>query len=157
VTGNEWLAIGPFIVVIALALVIVLADMIWPKRDNLVTAIAVTGILAAMALTVVAGPLGPVGLLPVAGQQVFHGVYVRDQLTAFLDLTFLSIALLTLLFAPDFSSRFTTGVSPRSRARSRTDIPVSPLFLCGLFEFTSAPRSISSFTTSTGVESDPAA
>jgi len=101
-TGNEWLAIAPFVVVIALALVIVLADMIWPKRDNLVSAIAITGVLAAMALTVVAGPLGPVGLLPAAGQQVFHGVYVRDQLTVFLDLTFLSIALLTLLFAPDY-------------------------------------------------------
>ena len=101
-TGNEWLAIGPFIVVIALALLIVLADMIWPKRDNLISGIAIIGVLAAMALTVVAGPLGAVGLLPAAGQEVFHGVYVRDQLTAFLDLTFLSIALLTLLFAPDY-------------------------------------------------------
>lgn len=101
-TGNEWLAIGPFIVVVGLALLIVLADMIWPKRDNLISGIAVIGVLGAMALTVVAGPLGAVGLLPASGQDVFHGVYVRDQLTAFLDLTFLSIALLTLLFAPDY-------------------------------------------------------
>ena len=101
-TANEWLAIGPFIVVIALALLIVLVDMIWPKRDTLVTGIAIVGILAAMALTVVAGPLGELGVLPASGQQVFHGVYVRDQLTAFLDLTFLSIALLTILFAPDY-------------------------------------------------------
>ena len=50
-----------------------------------------------------AGPLpGPVGALPAEGQQVFGGVYVRDQLTGFLDLLFMAIALLTILFAPDY-------------------------------------------------------
>ena len=68
-TANEWLAIGPFIVVIALALLIVLADMIWPKRDTLVTGIAIVGILAAMALTVVGRPLGELGVLPASGRR----------------------------------------------------------------------------------------
>lgn len=101
-SSNEWLAIGPFLAVMALALVVVIVDIIWPHRDDLVGAIAVIGVLAIVVLTVAAGPLGALGLLPSSGQQVFHGVYIRDGLTAFLDLTFLSIALLTILFGPDY-------------------------------------------------------
>ena len=55
--------------VIALALLVVIADIIWPKRDNLISSIAVTGVLVAMALPVVAGPLGSVGLFPHPGRR----------------------------------------------------------------------------------------
>jgi NADH-quinone oxidoreductase subunit N len=102
-TGNEWLAIAPFLAIVGLALLIVLVDIIWPEHDELVTAIGVLGVIGAMVLTTVAGPLpGSLGLLPTAGQEVFGGVYIRDGMTAFLDLVFMSIALLTLLFAPDY-------------------------------------------------------
>jgi NADH-quinone oxidoreductase subunit N len=103
VTGNEWLAIAPFLVIVGLAILTVVIDIIWPDHDELVGTIAVLGVIGAMALTAVAGPLpGPLGALPQNGQEVFGGVYVRDGLTAFLDLIFMSIALLTLLFAPDY-------------------------------------------------------
>jgi NADH-quinone oxidoreductase subunit N len=102
VSQNEWLAIAPFLIVTGLALLVVIVDLIWPRRDNVATAVSVVGIVAAMAVTIAAGPLPWGGQLPAGGQEVFGGVYVRDELTAFLDLVFLSIALLTILFAPDY-------------------------------------------------------
>jgi NADH-quinone oxidoreductase subunit N len=102
VSQNEWLAIAPFLIVSGLAILVVLVDLMWPRRDTLATGVTVVGILAAMAVTIVGGPLPWGGQLPVGGQEVFGGVYVRDELTAFLDLVFLSIALLTILFAPDY-------------------------------------------------------
>jgi len=102
VTANEWLAIAPFLIVSGLAIGIVIIDLIWPRRKGLVMVAAVVGLLAAMAVTVAAGPLPGGGSLPASGQAVFGGVYVRDQLTVFLDLLFMSIALLTIMFAPDY-------------------------------------------------------
>jgi NADH-quinone oxidoreductase subunit N len=102
-TGNEWLTIAPFLLVVATAMLVVVLDMVRPHQDRLSASVAIGGVLVAMAVTLIGGPLpGPVGLLPAGGQEVFGGVYVRDGLTAFLDLVFLSIALLTLLFAPDY-------------------------------------------------------
>lgn len=102
-TQNEWLAIAPFLVVAGLAILIVIVDMIWPRRGAMITGAAVVGLLAAMAVTIGAGPFpGNGGALPSGGQEVFGGVYVRDQLTVFLDLLFMAIALLTILFAPDY-------------------------------------------------------
>jgi NADH-quinone oxidoreductase subunit N len=103
VTQNEWLAIAPFLIVSGLAILVVLVDMIWPRRDQVVLGASIVGLGAAMLVTVAAGPLpGGNGALPVEGQEVFGGVYVRDQLTVFLDLLFMAIAILTLLFAPDY-------------------------------------------------------
>jgi NADH-quinone oxidoreductase subunit N len=101
-TTNEWLAIGPWLCVPALAILVVIVDIIWPKRDNLISAVGIVGTLAIMGFVVAAGPLGAFGALPPQGQEVFSGVYVRDSLTAFLDLVFLSIAVLTMLIAPDY-------------------------------------------------------
>jgi NADH-quinone oxidoreductase subunit N len=102
-TGNEWLAIAPFFLVVGLAMLIVVVDMILPGRDEIAGGVAVVGVLVAFAVTIIAGPLpGPLGLLPPGGQEVYGGVYVADGMTAFLDLIFLTIALLTLLFGPDY-------------------------------------------------------
>ena len=102
-TGNEWLAIAPFLVVVALAMAIIAIDIVLPGRDTLVGGLAAIGVVGAISLTVAVGPFpGPLGVLPQGGQEILNGVYVRDGLTAFLDLLFLSIALLTLLFAPDY-------------------------------------------------------
>ncbi len=61
------------------------------------------GLVAAMVVTVAAGPIaGLDSPLPPSGQAVFGGAYIQDQLTVFLDLLFMSIAVLTILFAPDY-------------------------------------------------------
>jgi NADH-quinone oxidoreductase subunit N len=95
------LALAPPALVVILALALVIVDMFWPARDRLLTWIGAVGIVAIMAVTVIVGPLPGVGLLE-GPTDVFHGAYVRDALTTFLDLLMLSIALLTLLFGPDY-------------------------------------------------------
>ncbi len=102
-TQNEWLAIAPFLIVSGLALLVIVVDLIWPRRPTIVTGAAVVGLVAAMVVTVAAGPIaGLDSRLPLEGQAVFGGVYIQDQLSVFLDLLFMAIALLTILFAPDY-------------------------------------------------------
>jgi NADH-quinone oxidoreductase subunit N len=100
-TQNEWLAIAPFLLVVGLALAVILIDLIWPKRDDIISAVAIGGLVIALAATVVIGPLPSWGQLE-ASQGVFGGLYVRDMLTALVDVLLISIALLTIMFAPDY-------------------------------------------------------
>ena len=88
-------------------MLVVIVDIIVPGRDELVHAIAIGGLVVTAVAVVVAGPLLGQGALPATGQQLFpdavgNGVYVRDALTAFLDLLFILIAGLTLLYAIDY-------------------------------------------------------
>ena len=78
----------------ALAFLVIAVDVIVPGRDRLASGIATIGALVVMAVTAALAPQAP--------QQAFGGAYVLDQLTVLLDLLFLSIAVLTLLFAPDY-------------------------------------------------------
>ncbi len=96
-SAQEWLAIGPLLAVFALAMLAVVLDIARPGRDRLVTGVMVVGLLGAIALT------GYTAWYFGGGEvEVFGGAYVRDALTSFLDLLFLSIALLTILFSPDY-------------------------------------------------------
>lgn len=106
---NELIALLPLVLVVGLAMAVVIIDMIVPDRDDLVGVVASGGLLLTLAVIVVAGPLpAGIGLLPSEGQQLFEGAgggggaLVRDQLTSFLDLLFVMIGLLSLLFAADY-------------------------------------------------------
>ncbi len=102
-TTHEWLAIAPFALVMALAMLVIVVDLVWPDRPRRVTGVALVGLLVAGAVTIYAGPIpGLDGQLPAEGQAVLEGAYVRDQLATFLDLVFIAIAILTILFAPDY-------------------------------------------------------
>jgi NADH-quinone oxidoreductase subunit N len=90
----DWALLSPLVFTIGLAMAVVIADMIRPGRDDIVSTLAGLGILAAMVLTAMVGP-GET-------REIFGGVYVVDRLTTFLDLLFLAIAFLTLLFGPDY-------------------------------------------------------
>jgi len=102
---NTLLALLPPAGLALLAMLIVIVDIARPERDRLITGVAAAGLIALMVLVVVIGPFrvfdDHVGLLsgPV---EVFGGAYVRDSLTALLDLLMLSICLLTVLFGPDY-------------------------------------------------------
>jgi NADH-quinone oxidoreductase subunit N len=103
VTQNEWLALTPFILVSGLALLVILLDLARPGRDDLTTGLAAGGMLLALAVTVIVGPIpGGIGILPPEGVAVAGGAYVQDMLTAFLDVLVVSIGLLTIMFAPDY-------------------------------------------------------
>jgi NADH-quinone oxidoreductase subunit N len=96
------LGIAPVALTALLGLLVVIVDLAWPERPTLITGFAAVSVLGIMALTVVIGPLANgIGMLAGANE-LFGGVYVRDSLTCFLDLLLLSIALLTILFGPDY-------------------------------------------------------
>jgi NADH-quinone oxidoreductase subunit N len=103
--SNTLLALIPPAGLALLAMLVIVADIAQPNRDRMLTIIASGGIVVLMALVVLIGPFSifdaHIGLLnePVV---VFGGAYVRDGLTALLDLLMLSIALLTVLFGPDY-------------------------------------------------------
>ena len=99
------LALLPVVGVAVLAVLVVVVDLARPGSDRSITLVASLGLVALMALTAIIGPFGfvdfHVGLLQ-GPTEVFAGAYVRDGLTALLDLLLLSIALLTILFGPDY-------------------------------------------------------
>ena len=105
VDSNTLLALAPVTGLTLLAFLVVIVDIVWPKRDGAVMVVASVGLLVLIGLVVIVGPFAlfdsHVGLL--AGPvEVFAGAYVRDSLTALLDLLMLSICLLTVLFGPDY-------------------------------------------------------
>ena len=102
---NTLLALMPPAGLALLAMLVVIVDIARPERDRLVTGVAAGGLVVLMALVVIIGPFRVfdtnVGLLS-GSTEVFGGAYVRDSLTALLDLLMLSICLLTVLFGPDY-------------------------------------------------------
>jgi NADH-quinone oxidoreductase subunit N len=91
----EAMAILPLIWIIGVAIATVLVDLVWPGRERPVATVALGGIAVGICLAVVAGGNGGV-------QQAFGGAYQRDPLTTFLDVLFMGIAFLTILFSPDY-------------------------------------------------------
>ena len=102
---NTVLALLPPAGLALLAMLVIVVDIARPERHRLLTTVAAIGLVVLMAVVVLVGPITVfdtrIGLLtgPV---EVFGGAYVRDGLTSMLDLLMLSIALLTLLFGPDY-------------------------------------------------------
>jgi NADH-quinone oxidoreductase subunit N len=102
-TQEELLSLLPFVVVVAAALLVILVDLFWPRRDGLVMAVGLGGFGLALVATVLIGPLpGGWGLLEEGGAIGDPAVYARDLLTVLLDVALISIGFLTLLFAPDY-------------------------------------------------------
>jgi NADH-quinone oxidoreductase subunit N len=103
--SNTILTLLPVVGVALLAMLLVAADLAWPGKDRRIVLVASVGLIVLMVLVVVIGPFEfadfHVGLLEGA-TEVFGGAYVRDGLTALLDLVMLFIALLTILFGPDY-------------------------------------------------------
>jgi NADH-quinone oxidoreductase subunit N len=102
-TQDQVLTILPFVILVGAALAVILVDLLWPRRDEIVLAVGLGGFSLALVATVVIGPLpGDWGTLAGGGSIGDPEVYVRDLLTVLLDVALLSIGLLTLLFAPDY-------------------------------------------------------
>ncbi len=105
VDANTILALLPPVGLALLAMAMVVIDIARPRSDTLLIGVAAVGLVVLMALVVIVGPIDlgsfTLGLLT-SPQEVFGGAYVRDGLTALLDLLLLSIALLTLLAGPDY-------------------------------------------------------
>jgi NADH-quinone oxidoreductase subunit N len=101
--SDELLTLLPFILVAGVAILVILVDLFWPKRDNLVLAVGLGGLLLALGATLLIGPLpGDWGALNEGGSIGDPALYTRDLLTVLLDTALISIGLLTLMFAPDY-------------------------------------------------------
>jgi len=103
--SNTILALLPVVGIVLLAFLLVAVDLAWPGNDRRVTWVAAVGLVALMVLVALIGPFEfqdfHIGILPRA-TEVFGGAYVRDGLTAMLDLLLLFVALLTILVGPDY-------------------------------------------------------
>ncbi len=85
--------IAPLIGAIVLAGAIIVVDLVRPTARRPAVAVTLVGLAIVAALTVVTGQ---------TSAHAFGGAYVVDALTTFLDLLFIAIVALTVLFAPDY-------------------------------------------------------
>jgi NADH-quinone oxidoreductase subunit N len=85
--------ITPLIVAIGAAIVVLLVDLLLPGRDTLAVAVSLLGLAAVAVATIVTSQ---------TPGDAYGGAYRVDALTTFLDLLFVSIIGLTLVFAPDY-------------------------------------------------------
>ena len=92
-TGNDLAIIAPLVAAIAVAIAVLLVDLILPGRPDAAVAVALGGLAIVAAATILAN--GSPG-------DAFDGAYRVDALTTFLDLLFVSIVALTIVFAPDY-------------------------------------------------------
>ena len=86
-------SLAPVICAVLTAAAVLIVDMVWPGRRGPATAAALVGLTGAAA-----------AVLSLSGhtETAFGGSYSVDGLTAFLDMLFLAIAALTILFANDY-------------------------------------------------------
>ncbi len=92
-TFSDAVTIAPLIAAILLAAAILFVDFIAPGRKGPALAATFIGLALVAALTAVTGQ---------TESTAFHGSYVADPLTTFLDLLFVAIVALTVAFAPDY-------------------------------------------------------
>ncbi len=85
--------IAPLVAALLTAAAIIVVDLIWPGRSPIAIATALIGLGITAALTLGVGNAPGVA---------FDGAYTVDALTTFLDLLFIAIVVLTILFAPDY-------------------------------------------------------
>ncbi len=92
-TWSDLTLIAPFAAAVAVAALVILADIVMPGNRHLALGVVLAGLIG-------------VGLLVLwTGQTpgtAFGGMYKVDNLTTFLDTIFVAIAAITCLFAPDY-------------------------------------------------------
>ena len=92
-TWSDLTLIAPFAAAVAVAVLVILADIVKPGNRHLALGVVLAGLVG-------------VGLLVLwTGQTpgtAFSGMYKVDNLTTFLDTIFVAIAAITCLFAPDY-------------------------------------------------------
>jgi NADH-quinone oxidoreductase subunit N len=100
-TANDLVIIGPFMAAIAVALAVLIVDIVAPGRRGPALVAALGGLAIVAALTIATGA-GVPGADGTGRVTAFGGAYVLDGLTTFLDLLFIGIVAFTIVFAPDY-------------------------------------------------------
>ncbi|HEY8987740.1 MAG TPA: NADH-quinone oxidoreductase subunit N [Candidatus Limnocylindrales bacterium] len=92
--GHDLAIIAPFIAAVGTAIAILIADLIAPGRASVSIFVALVGLAITAAATLLVGSM--------EATTAFGGAYRLDALTTFLDLLFVSIIAMTIVFAPDY-------------------------------------------------------
>jgi NADH-quinone oxidoreductase subunit N len=92
---SDLVTIAPLVAAILVAGSVLLVDLIWPGRPTPALLTAFVGLAIVAAVTLQTGQTVSVA---------FSGGYTTDALTTFLDILFISITAMTILFAPDYLS-----------------------------------------------------
>ena len=92
-TFQDLVPIAPFVLTILVAAAVIVADIIVPGRRTVVLGVAFAGLVIVTLLTITTGA---------TVASAFGGSYKVDDLTTYLDLIFIGIVALTLMFAPDY-------------------------------------------------------
>ncbi len=93
-TGTDLTVIGPLLAAVATAIAILLVDLVWPDRSSMVVFVSLIGLAVTAAITLTVGAT--------EARTAFDGAYRLDDLTTFLDLLFIAIVAMTIVFAPDY-------------------------------------------------------
>ncbi len=91
--AGDLVTIAPLIAAVLTAAAVLIVDLIWPGRSPIAIATALVGLGITAVVTIV------VGATPATA---FGGSYTVDALTTFLDVLFIAIVVLTIMFAPDY-------------------------------------------------------
>ena len=86
--------IAPLVAGVGTAVAILLVDLVWPGRSMAAVLAALLGLAVTAGITVAVGTM--------AATTAFSGTYKLDALTTFLDILFVSITAMTIVFAPDY-------------------------------------------------------
>jgi NADH-quinone oxidoreductase subunit N len=92
-TWSDFATVAPFAAAVAVAALVIVADIVWPGNRHLALGVALAGLVGVGALTLWTGQ---------SPGTAFGGMYKVDNLTTFLDTIFVAIAAITCLFAPDY-------------------------------------------------------
>jgi NADH-quinone oxidoreductase subunit N len=98
VTAADLTVISPLLAAVLTAIAILLVDIVRPNRPTPVLFVALVGLAITAGITLAVGS-GPDARAFVSNG---HEMYRLDALTTFLDLLFISIVALTIVFAPDY-------------------------------------------------------
>lgn len=90
---EDLLPILPLIAAVLTAAAILVVDLIRPGRDPAAIATALIGLGVTAAVTIIAGA---------SPATAFGGSYTVDALTTFLDILFIAVVAMTIVFAPDY-------------------------------------------------------
>ncbi len=94
-TWESLVVIAPIVFAVLTAVAILVVDLIRPGHTGLAVGTALIGLALTTAVTLATGAGGE-------ELQAFDGAYTVDALTRFLDILFISIVVLTIMFAPDY-------------------------------------------------------
>ena len=92
---QDFVTISPLVAGILTAVAILVVDLIRPGKSSVAVGVALTGLAITALLTIAVGA----GTMP---SMAFGGAYKVDALTTFLDVLFIAIIAMSIVFGPDY-------------------------------------------------------